>query len=244
VKYCGLVRPQDVDAAVAIGADAIGFVFYSRSPRLLDVEAAVSLRRRLPSWVTAVGLFVNEPVALIEPLARRVGLDAIQLHGDETPSQAQALQIPWWKAIRVGAGSVPEPGGARDDQASAAPRPAKAGESGEAGEAGEVGEATRQSLARALEAFAGAEYCLLDSLSAGYGGSGRTFDWTLVPEGAGPRLIVSGGLDAANVGAAVGSLRPFAVDTSSGIQSEDPRRKDVGRMEQFMEAVRRADGRP
>jgi phosphoribosylanthranilate isomerase len=201
---------------VAIGADAIGFVFYPRSPRLLDADTAAGLRRRLPSWVTAVGLFVNEPAAVIDPLARRVGLDVIQLHGDETPAEARALQLRWWKALRIGAASA---GGSAD-----AP-----------------GEATRQAIARLLATFTEAEYCLLDSLSAGYGGSGRTFDWSLVPEGAGRRLIMSGGLDPANVGAAVASVRPFAVDTSSGIQSEDPRRKDVGRMEQFMEAVRHAD---
>ena len=89
VKYCGLVRPQDVDAAVAIGADAVGFVFYPRSPRLLDLETAAALRRRLPSWVAAVGLFVNEPATVIEPIARRVGLDVIQLHGDESPAEAK-----------------------------------------------------------------------------------------------------------------------------------------------------------
>ena len=60
VKFCGLVRPEDVDAAVAIGADAIGFVFFSRSPRFIDVETARMLRRRLPSYVCAVGLFVND----------------------------------------------------------------------------------------------------------------------------------------------------------------------------------------
>jgi phosphoribosylanthranilate isomerase len=208
VKYCGLVRPQDVDAAVAIGADAVGFVFYPRSPRLLDAGQAADLRRRLPSWVMAVGLFVNEPAAVIEPIARRVGLDVIQLHGDETPAAAAALQRPWWKAIRVGAGAPGAP----------------------------------QLIMNSLSEFAAAEYCLLDSFSPGYGGSGRTFEWTLVPREAGSRLIMSGGLDAANVEAAVGTVRPFAVDTSSGIQAEDPRRKDVGRMEQFMEAVRRADG--
>jgi phosphoribosylanthranilate isomerase len=218
VKYCGLVRPQDVDAAVAIGADAIGFVFYPRSPRLLDPDTAAALRRRLPSWVTAVGLFVNERPEVIGPLARRVGLDVVQLHGDETADQARALQVTWWKAIRIGAAATAAtPGGE---------------------------ESTGVFIRRSLDAFADAEFCLLDSLSPGYGGSGQTFDWTLVPKDASPRLIMSGGLDADNVGAAVARVRPFGVDTSSGIQAEDPRRKDVGRMEQFMEAVRRADGKP
>ncbi len=219
VKYCGLVRPQDVDAAVAIGADAVGFVFYPRSPRLLDIATAAALRRRLPSWVSAVGLFVNEPPAAIAAVVREVGLDVVQLHGDETPADGKALPTAWWKAIRIaasGAAGAATGGAAADDPARAA-------------------------ILQALAAFREAEFCLLDSVSVGYGGSGRTFDWTVVPPGIGQRLIMSGGLEAANVGAAIASLRPFGVDTSSGIQGRDPREKDLGRMEQFMDAVRRAD---
>jgi len=249
VKYCGLVRPQDVDAAVAIGADAIGFVFYPRSPRLLDADTAAALRRRLPSWVSAVGLFVNEPAEVIEPLARRVGLDVIQLHGDETAAQARALQRIWWKAIRVGfaaddADRKGEPSGDGSGEGSArGPGDGSARELG-VGSARGSGEPPHLSIRRLLSEFADAEFCLLDSLSAGYGGSGRTFDWNLVPRDAASRIIMSGGLHPSNVGAAVASLRPFWVDTSSGIQGTDPRRKDVGRMERFMEAVRLADGTP
>jgi phosphoribosylanthranilate isomerase len=213
VKYCGLVRPEDVDAAVAIGADAVGFVFYPRSPRLLDVATAAALRRRLPSWVSAVGLFVNEPAATIGSIVREVSLDVVQLHGDEAPAEAKTLPTAWWKAIRIDA----------------------------AGVAGMAGADAARNILQSLEAYQDAEFCLLDSASAGYGGSGRTFDWTVVPAGVGRRLIMSGGLDAANVGAAITSVGPFGVDTSSGIQGRNPREKDVGRMEQFMEAVRRAD---
>jgi phosphoribosylanthranilate isomerase len=234
VKYCGLVRPQDVDAAVAIGADAIGFVFYPRSPRLLDPDTAAALRRRLPSWVTAVGLFVNETPEVIGTLARRVGLDVIQLHGDETAEQARSLQATWWKAIRIGAVDPLVPARGASGGASGSPSAAAHG----------IEEPAGAFIRRSLNEFADAEFCLLDSLSPGYGGSGQTFDWTLVPKDASARLIMSGGLDASNVGAAVARVRPFGVDTSSGIQAEDPRRKDVGRMEQFMEAVRRADGKP
>ena len=223
VKFCGLVRPQDVDAAVAIGADAIGFVFYPRSPRLLDPAAAMALRRRLPSWVTSVGLFVNEAPAEIDRVVVQVGLDVVQLHGDESAAAAKALRTVWWKAIRVGGTGSIEVAGAAD--------------------ATQAADAVRRSIVQSLDEYRGAEFCLLDSFSPGFGGSGMTFDWSLVPGDAGRRLIMSGGLDAGNVGAAIASVAPFAVDTSSGIQAQDPRRKDLGRMEQFMEAVRRADGR-
>ena len=104
IKFCGLVRPGDLDAAVALGVDAIGFVFYARSKRLLAVEDALALRRRLPSFVSAVGLFVDTPAAQLETIASKVGLDVIQLHGDESPAFAARLSRRFWRAHRIGEG--------------------------------------------------------------------------------------------------------------------------------------------
>lgn len=105
IKFCGLVRAEDVDTAAALGVDAVGFVFYSRSPRHLEATQAAALRRRLPSWVSAVGLFVNEAPQRVKEVARQVGLDVIQFHGDETPadcSQAStAAGLPYWRAVRM-----------------------------------------------------------------------------------------------------------------------------------------------
>ena len=105
IKFCGLVRAEDVDTAVALGVDAIGFVFYPPSPRALGVDDALALRKRLPSFVSAVGLFVNEAPDTMTAIASRVGLDVIQLHGDETPVQGREMSsacgLAWWKAIRM-----------------------------------------------------------------------------------------------------------------------------------------------
>jgi len=105
IKFCGLVRPEDVDVAVALGVDAIGFVFYPRSPRALDAAQARALRNRLPSFVQAVGLFVNEPNGSVIQTVNEVGLDVIQLHGDETPEALASLhaasQCAIWRAIRM-----------------------------------------------------------------------------------------------------------------------------------------------
>lgn len=103
IKFCGLVREVDVDAAAALGVDYVGFVFYPPSPRAIDVETATRLRRRLPSWVRAVGLFVNAPAGEVAYAATAVGLDVLQFHGDETPAQCveAAGRRPWWRAIRV-----------------------------------------------------------------------------------------------------------------------------------------------
>lgn len=105
VKFCGLVRPQDIDTAVALGVDAIGFVFYGPSKRYVEPEEAARLRRRLPSWVRAVGLFVNAPMDEVIATVGQVGLDVVQAHGDETPDDLRPLRarrIPYWKALRVG----------------------------------------------------------------------------------------------------------------------------------------------
>lgn len=101
VKFCGLVRPQDVDDACALGVDAIGFVFYERSPRFLALDEARALRRRLPSFVCAVGLFVNAPACERESIAAAVGLDVIQFHGDESPQDCTGSTRTWWRAVRM-----------------------------------------------------------------------------------------------------------------------------------------------
>lgn len=106
VKFCGLVRPEDVDTAVALGVDAIGFVFYPKSPRALSAAEAAALRRRLPSFVSAVGLFVNAEPERVAATSREAGLDVLQFHGDETPETCldaarRAGDLPWWRAVRM-----------------------------------------------------------------------------------------------------------------------------------------------
>ena len=104
IKFCGLVRPCDVDDAVAAGADLVGFVLYERSPRALGPQAVLELRRRLPSYVGAVGLFVNAPPQAIVEIRARARLDLVQLHGDEPPATGLALAaagIAYWRAVRV-----------------------------------------------------------------------------------------------------------------------------------------------
>jgi phosphoribosylanthranilate isomerase len=85
VKICGLTREQDVDAAIAAGADAVGFVLYPGSPRFISPERAAQLARRLPPFVTPVLLFVNERPEAVLAACHRVGNATLQFHGDETP---------------------------------------------------------------------------------------------------------------------------------------------------------------
>ena len=101
VKICGLTRPQDVDAAVEAGADAIGFVFYPRSPRYVGPDLAAALVARLPPFVSAVGLFVNAEAATVNATSQRVGLQLLQFHGDEAPDYCAGFSLPFIKAARV-----------------------------------------------------------------------------------------------------------------------------------------------
>ena len=86
-KICGLTRAEDVQCAVAAGADAIGLVFYAPSPRAVSVEKAQDLLAVVTPFVQVAGLFVNAPVLEIQQVLSQVALDILQLHGDETPAQ-------------------------------------------------------------------------------------------------------------------------------------------------------------
>jgi len=101
VKICGITRLQDMHAACEAGADALGFVFYEKSPRHLTIAAAAALVRELPPFVQAVGLFVNAEPASIESVLQEVPLDLLQFHGDETPADCARFGRPFIKAVRV-----------------------------------------------------------------------------------------------------------------------------------------------
>jgi phosphoribosylanthranilate isomerase len=102
VKICGITRLEDAQAAVASGADAIGFVFWSESPRFVDPFRARAIAATLPPFVTAVGVFVDQPMAYVLGVASLARLGAVQLHGSETPEYAAALGRPVIKAVALG----------------------------------------------------------------------------------------------------------------------------------------------
>lgn len=101
VKICGITRLEDAEAAVAAGAGAIGFIFWPKSPRFIDPHRARTIAAALPPFVTAVGVFVNQPIAYINGVASLVRLGAVQLHGDETPAVAAGIAAPVIKAVTV-----------------------------------------------------------------------------------------------------------------------------------------------
>lgn len=104
IKFCGIVDARDARTAVALGVDAIGLVFYPHSPRALDLVQAIAVRRALASYVAAVGLFVDAQPEDVRRVARAVGLDALQFHGNESAQCCEESTPPgvrWWRAVRM-----------------------------------------------------------------------------------------------------------------------------------------------
>jgi phosphoribosylanthranilate isomerase len=101
IKICGLSTPETVDAAVAAGADAVGFVFAAGSPRTVDVETASALRERVPEGVEAVGVFRGQPMSEVVATARAAGLTSVQLHGDESPADVAEAHAAGLRVVRA-----------------------------------------------------------------------------------------------------------------------------------------------
>ncbi len=234
IKVCGITREEDLDAAVAAGADAIGFVFYEKSPRAVSLQQAQRLVRRLPAWVAGVGLCVNAPRAMVLQVADQVGLSHLQFHGDEAPEDCSGFGRPVIKALRLSTGSAP--------QSSSQGAGSSAARTG-------AGPAT---LADRVAAYVDCQAVLFDADSAGFGGSGQPFDWAMLAgafskaPGLRATWVLSGGLESDNVGQAIAQLAPPCVDVSSGVERVEaggPVKgiKDATRIAQFVAAVRAAD---
>lgn len=101
VKVCGICSTYDADTAVQAGTDAIGLVFYAKSPRYLSISRAREITTSLPPFVTAVGLFVNSSTAEVREVLSEVQLQLLQFHGDEDEAFCKSFDLPYIKALRV-----------------------------------------------------------------------------------------------------------------------------------------------
>jgi phosphoribosylanthranilate isomerase len=229
VKFCGLVESADVDCAVRLGVDAVGFVLWPRSPRVLTVEQAAALRRQLPSWVLAVGLVVNASPPEVADAVSGIGLDVVQFHGDETPQECGLSPIPWWRAVRMRSATDLAHAIEQYPQAEALVLDAFSDAYGGSGHSFDW-----NWVVAGVGASAGA--------SAGVGADGAMSAGQPVAKGCSPARILSGGLHSGNVRDAIVKVRPDWVDVSSGIQVEGaPRLKSESRMQDFMSQVLTAD---
>jgi phosphoribosylanthranilate isomerase len=200
VKICGITRLEDALAAVQYGADAIGFVFDSGSPRFIDGEKAADIAGALPPFVTKTGLFVDADAGFVHRMLEQVPLDLLQFHGEEESGYCGRFRRPYIKSVAMDADV---------------------------------------DLAAVATVYSDASALLLDASVPGIpGGTGERFDWSLVPADASAPIILAGGLTPENVGEAIASVRPYAVDVSSGVEREKGI-KDAARIEAFMQEVGR-----
>ncbi len=198
IKVCGTTSEDDALLAVAMGANAVGFIF-APSPRRVSVQRVSDIVKRLPrDEVLTVGVFRNDAPQRVVEVVYGAGLHAAQLHGAETPAETRWIRqrIPMViKALPAGDPRVPQ------------------------------------------AAEYGADAILLDAPNPG---SGKVFDWALagdLPEG--QRLVLAGGLNPANVAAAIRAAKPWGVDVASGVEAA-PGTKDPLKVKEFVAAAREA----
>ena len=198
IKICGVTRPEDARAAEIAGADAIGLNFAKKSKRYITLEQAQAIAQAVGPFISKVGVFVDADPAFIRETARVLKLSAVQLHGQESPDDADALRNDFTviKAISF----------------------------------------TPDLTLDTLNAYP-ADAILLDGLKPG---SGEAFDWQAAAFLQNyPRLILAGGLTPDNVSDAIRALKPYAVDLSSGVESQ-PGIKDPNKMRAFIQNARNA----
>ena len=214
-KICGLRDADNAVVAAESGADFLGFNFVPGARRRLDVEQAKEIvaeyrRRQGQGGPELFGLFADQPIDEVNRIVHEVGLDRAQLCGDEPPDYWDKVDVPVVKQIKV-----------RDDDRN---------------------RAVTETDARVHEVLTHGSTAMLDKYVEGHkGGSGRTFDWTIAAEVARDHdFLLAGGLTPENVREAIATVQPWAVDVSSGVETDGV--KDAAKIQAFAQAVKRADG--
>jgi len=216
VKICGMTNLEDALVAVEAGADAVGFVFYEKSPRCVTVERAQEICAKLPEKIDRIGVFVNEAPERVSETTDRAGLTAVQFHGDEWKSPREYsvnrdafFALPMLEIVR-------DPSNAIFSLRNVKSFPNLVG------------------------------FLLDSGTAEKRGGTGKSFPWgdalsfsslkTL------QRVVIAGGLTPSNVSTAAELLHPWGVDVVSGVEAS-PGKKDPEKVRAFVRAVREMDRR-
>jgi phosphoribosylanthranilate isomerase len=213
VKICGITSPEDAALAAAAGADAIGLNFYPPSPRFVDPQRARLIVAALPPQIVKVGLFVNAGQGEVCRTCEALGLDLVQLHGDEPPEYLRQITgRPVMRAFRIGREGL---GPTRQYLA----------------QCRHLGCAPRLVLldSRVEGAYGGSGQSADWSVLSSY-----------VRDETAP-LVLAGGLSATNVAAAIAAVHPWAVDTASGVETS-PGKKSAELVRRFVIHARQAMG--
>lgn len=218
VKICGITNLEDALTAVDAGADALGFVFYEKSPRRIGPEVVREIVKKVPENVEKVGVFVDDDWERVVATTQEAGLSAMQLHfGESNLSACRALAPTTVKMFVAtpAARLLAHPSGLNK-------------------------------AISLLGSLRSVDAVFLDSCTAEMpGGTGKTFDWVSARDmvaciGRTFRVVIAGGLNPANVAEAMRTLHPWGIDVASGVEAS-PGKKDPAKVRAFIAAVRAAD---
>jgi phosphoribosylanthranilate isomerase len=231
VKICGITNKEDAFWASSLGADFVGLNFCKDSLRKVSVKTAKEITESLPKYTSVVGVFVNETLSEIVKTVKKVNLEYVQLHGEESKEICAELKsvLPRIKIIKV-IKIAPQ-----DLSLSQQP------------ETKEIQQSVNTIVEQITSFLPHIDYILFDTKIDGQiGGTGETFNWDTVlkiknhfeTQNFKLQFFVAGGLNTENVSSVIELLYPFAVDVSSGVERL-PRRKDFEKMKLF---IRKAKG--
>lgn len=199
IKFCGMTRSEDVQAACALGVDVLGFIFYPKSKRAIDIDTAIRISENVPNAIERYAVVVNPSENWLKQMLVAFQPTAIQFHGDESPEFCQKFGYPYIKSVAA---------------------------------------TTTQAIIDAANQYKDAIALLIDTpAGTDYGGTGQTFDWTILPGKINKQYILAGGLNVDNVVDAVKLTQPMMVDCCSGIESQ-PGLKSAVLMKEFILRIR------
>ena len=201
IKICGITKLSNALQAAELGVDALGFVFYSDSPRYIEPKKAREIINLLPSFISRVGLFVNASKEEVLLAISESRINMLQFHGDEDEIFCNQFDLPYIKAISFKDGI---------------------------------------NLLEYCQLFSSCSAILVDAYCKNMrGGTGKTFNWDLIPNDLPLPLIIAGGLDSDNVSSLINSVNPYGVDVSGGVEL-DKGIKDHKMMKNFVLGVNNA----
>ncbi|CAK0775738.1 N-(5'-phosphoribosyl)anthranilate isomerase [Gammaproteobacteria bacterium] len=202
IKVCGITCPEHALIAADCGVDAIGLVFYPRSPRVVDLETASKIVEVLPPFMVSIALFVNPTFGEVQKVTSQIYVNLLQFHGQESPEFCNSFGLPYLKAVPMRAG---------------------------------------MDLEQIFQKYKESRGLLVDTYQPHtHGGTGVTFDWTQIQKKRSFPLILAGGLTQENVGQAIQEVHPYAVDVSSGVESQKGI-KNPEKIKEFVWVVRKSD---
>jgi phosphoribosylanthranilate isomerase len=196
VKICGITNVNDALLCCRLGANALGFIFYEKSVRYISYTKATEIIKQLPPFILKVGIFVNPLIPELNKIVSCIGLNAVQLHGNEQQALIDQINYPVIKGFRVNSGF---------DFSN-------------------------------LDKYKNCSF-LLDAYSPNdMGGTGKTFDWSLIPLEIKNKIILAGGISSANIEYVFNNVQPKAIDLSSSVESS-PGIKDPNLLRDFFMTI-------